>query len=140
MDDSVEIVLMNAYARLSAVKCPEKFVVVRPRQSTVADLKRFLRINYPTKPDPRKQKLVFNGRLLTNEQILGEVFKPVCIKCICLMRNRTISLHTSLTRYKTNKFILLLIVRFMAIHCNRHLKKMMTTTKIKKSRNNFSFN
>ena len=74
MDDSVEIVLMNAYARLSATECPERFTVVRPRKSTVADLKRFLRKNYPTKPDPNKQKLIFNGRFLGNDQILGQVF------------------------------------------------------------------
>ena len=74
MEDTVQIVLMNAYARLSPTECPERFTVVRPRQSTVADLKRFLRKNYPTKPDPNKQKMIFNGRLLKNDQILGEVF------------------------------------------------------------------
>ena len=80
MDDSVKVVLMNAYARLGDVECPERFVVVRPRQSTVADLKRFLRKNYPTKPDPNKQKLIFNGRLLQNDKILGEVFHRKVLK------------------------------------------------------------
>ena len=82
MDDTIEIVLMNAYARLSKVECPERFSVRRPRQSTVADLKRFLRTNYPTKPAPSKQQLIFNGHVLRNDQVLGEVFSNTVSKLV----------------------------------------------------------
>lgn len=45
---------------------------------TVADLKAAIELEYPTRPLASDQKLIYNGRLMQNDQVLSDLLVCPC--------------------------------------------------------------
>lgn len=73
MDDSLVVVIKAAQ---------EKFEIAVPatRLTTVAELKQMISVQHPSLPSPDSQRLIFAGKLLTEEQTIASIFPSVCLR------------------------------------------------------------
>lgn len=53
------------------------FPITISLSETVADLKRVLHAQYPSNPEPHKQKLIYLGKLLQDDNIFSNLFARV---------------------------------------------------------------
>jgi hypothetical protein len=70
--DSVSFSIRNPFLASS-----ELFAVVLDEHSTVRDLKAHLATAYPSRPNEASQRLIFDGRLLANDEVLSAVLESV---------------------------------------------------------------
>lgn len=58
----------------------QDFPVTAPLQISILDLKTKIALEHPQQPPVHSQRILFSGRLLRDNEILGEVFNPSLVR------------------------------------------------------------